>query len=147
MLRSLILHVGCDMRVSVQREGSIRVPENSRQGLGIYTACNCVCRKGMPQIMKTNRRKICFFKDSSTNRYFYMKEDYLGEAMYHNVKNNVNKVIGAVTTIATGAKIGNVPGAVIAAVGVAANEGISIFNKYASLENQKIGRASCRERV
>lgn len=74
--------------------------------------------------------------DSSTNRYFYMKEDYLGEAMYHNVKNNVNKVIGAVSTIATGAKIGSAPGAVIAAVGVAANEGISIFNKYASLENQ-----------
>ena len=74
--------------------------------------------------------------DTSANRYFYMKEDYLGETLYQNIKNNANKVVGAVSTIAAGAKIGGGVGAVIATAGVAINEGISVFNKYATLENQ-----------
>lgn len=74
--------------------------------------------------------------ESSANRYFYMKEDYIGEATYRNVKSNLSRAAGNVAVIAAGAKVGSVPGAVIAAVGVAANEGISIFNSYASLENQ-----------
>lgn len=74
--------------------------------------------------------------ESSANRYFYMKEDYLGEQMYRNVKSNISKVSGAITTIAAGAKIGGGVGAAIATVGVVANEGLSMFNKYASLENQ-----------
>lgn len=74
--------------------------------------------------------------ESSANRYFYMKEDYLGEQIYRNVKSNISKVSGAITTIAAGAKIGGAPGAVIATVGVVANEGLSIYNKFATLENQ-----------
>lgn len=74
--------------------------------------------------------------ESSANRYFYMKEDYLGEQVYRNVKSNIGKVSGAITTIAAGAKIGGGVGAAIATVGVVANEGLSVFNKYASLENQ-----------
>lgn len=74
--------------------------------------------------------------ESSANRYFYMKEDYLGEQIYRNVKNNIGKVSGSIATIAAGAKIGGAPGAVIATVGVVANESLSMFNKYATLENQ-----------
>lgn len=74
--------------------------------------------------------------DTSANRYFYMKEDYLGEDLYRNIKANVNKSIGAVSAIAAGYKMGNFVGAGIAAVGTVINEGISIFNKYATLENQ-----------
>lgn len=74
--------------------------------------------------------------ESSANRYFYMKEDYLGEQVYRNVKSNISKMSGAVQTIVAGAKIGGGVGAAIATVGVVANEGLSVFNKYASLENQ-----------
>jgi hypothetical protein len=74
--------------------------------------------------------------ESSSHNYFYMKEDYLGEQIYRNVKSNISKVSGSIITIAAGAKIGGAPGAVIATVGVVANEGLSIYNKYASLENQ-----------
>lgn len=74
--------------------------------------------------------------ETSANRYFYMKEDYLGEDLYRNIKANVNKSVGAVSAIAAGYKVGNVVGAGIAAAGVAINEGLSIFNKYATLENQ-----------
>lgn len=74
--------------------------------------------------------------ETDASRYFYMKEDYLGETVYRNIKNNVGKAIGAVSTVAAGAKLGGAPGAAIAAVGVVVNEGISIFNKYATLENQ-----------
>lgn len=74
--------------------------------------------------------------ESSANRYFYMKEDYLGETTYRNVKSNISKVAGSVATIVAGAKVGGGWGAAVATVGVVVNEGISIFNKYASLENQ-----------
>lgn len=74
--------------------------------------------------------------ESSANRYFYMKEDYLGEQIYRNVKSNISKASGAIITIAAGAKIGGGVGAAIATVGVVANESLSVFNKYATLENQ-----------
>lgn len=74
--------------------------------------------------------------ETDASRYFYMKEDYLGETLYRNIKNNVGKAIGAASTIAAGAKVGGGVGAAIAAVGVAVNEGFSIYNKYATLENQ-----------
>ena len=109
-------------------EDELNPKENKTQKSAAQIWLNMVAQRALSLFTAT--------VESSANRYFYMKEDYLGEQIYRNVKSNISKASGAVTTIAAGAKIGGAPGAVIATVGIMANEGLSIFNKYASLENQ-----------
>ena len=61
--RSILLHIAGDMGVSIQSEGRIGVTKNTRERLGIYTACQCVSCKGMPQVMEAGVGKPCALKN------------------------------------------------------------------------------------
>lgn len=68
--------------------------------------------------------------NTSLNKYYNMKEDYMLENNINAVRNVIGKTTSLATTIAGGFAIGNVAGAVIAGAGWAISEGISYKNRW-----------------
>ena len=66
---------------------------------------------------------------SVVNRYFSLSENYMAETDYNNVMTVVNKVKSFASTVSTGASIGGVAGALVAAAAWGTNEFISYQNR------------------
>lgn len=68
--------------------------------------------------------------NSSLNRYYNMKEDYMRENAVNTFKTIVGKTSSFATTVAGGFALGNVAGAVISGTGWVVNEAINIDNTW-----------------
>ena len=55
----------------------------------------------------------------ATNRYFSLKEDYLSENVYNNIKSGVTKGLGMANSLISGAAVGAKTGSVFGPVGTA----------------------------
>lgn len=55
----------------------------------------------------------------ATNRYFSLKEDYLSENVYNNIKSGVTKGLGMASSLISGAAVGAKTGSVFGPVGTA----------------------------
>ena len=64
-----------------------------------------------------------------TNKHFTLKENYIMQRNVDNALTTINKVASFGTSVVGGFLIGNVPGAVVAAVGWAANEAFTVFKQ------------------
>lgn len=83
----------------------------------------------------------------ATNRYFSLKEDYLSENVYNNIKSGVTKGLGMASSLisgaATGAKTGSVFGPVGTAVGAVLGASVGGFgyglNQYVQYQQKMSG--------
>lgn len=83
----------------------------------------------------------------ATNRYFSLKEDYLSENVYNNIKSGVTKGLGMASSLisgaAEGAKIGSVFGPVGTAVGAVLGASVGGFgyglNQYVQYQQKMSG--------
>lgn len=85
------------------------------------------------------------------NRHLTLKEDYINERNLTNALTLINKGASFVTTVAGGAMVGNIAGAVIAAVGWGASQMLSEYQRFdtahRNLSENKINLAFQRTRV
>ena len=77
--------------------------------------------------------------DMSINRYFSLKEDYLAETTYNNVKTSISKVTGLAASAINGAMMGSslgpagsIAGAVIGATAFGVNEFLGYQTRYSN---------------
>ena len=68
--------------------------------------------------------------NSSLNRYYNMKEDYMLENNINSIRTAINKTSSFATTIVGGAMVGGAVGGVIAGVGWLGSEAISYSNRW-----------------
>lgn len=67
--------------------------------------------------------------NSSLNRYYNMKEDYMLENNVNAIKQVYNKTKSLATTIVSGTMVGGAVGSAIAGIGWVVSEGINISNR------------------
>lgn len=83
----------------------------------------------------------------ATNRYFSLKEDYLSENVYNNIKSGVTKGLGMANSLISGAtagaKTGSVIGPVGTAVGAVLGAAVGVFgygaNQYVQYQQKMSG--------
>jgi hypothetical protein len=83
----------------------------------------------------------------ATNRYFSLKEDYLSENVYNNIKSGVTKGLGMANSLISGAtagaKTGSVFGPVGTAVGAVLGAAVGVFgygaNQYVQYQQKMSG--------
>lgn len=68
--------------------------------------------------------------NSSLNRYYNMKEDYMLENQINQARNVINKTKSLATTIAGGVSVGGAVGGAIVGVGWAVSESITLNNRW-----------------
>jgi len=68
--------------------------------------------------------------DSTHNRYFSMKENYMAENVYNITTSTINKAVSIGVSIIGGFTVGHIPGAVIAGAGAVVGELLSVQSMY-----------------